>query len=54
MTIEMQCRKEDFLEVLADCPTFESDLRQWCARMKKVILWIKEEGNGVKRCMVQV
>ena len=42
----------DILEVLADCPTFENDVRQWCERTKKTLLWIKEE-NGKKRCQIK-
>jgi tRNA 2-thiouridine synthesizing protein A len=44
--------KGDVLEVLADCPTFEKDLRDWCARSKKTLLWIKDEG-GAKKAQVQ-
>lgn len=43
----------DILEVLADCPTFEKDVKQWSERMKKTLLWTKDEGNGKKRCQVQ-
>ncbi|MCS7215597.1 MAG: sulfurtransferase TusA family protein [Thermodesulfovibrio sp.] len=42
----------DILEVIADCPTFEKDVREWCARSKKVLLWIKQEGTA-KRCQIQ-
>lgn len=42
----------DVLEVVADCPTFETDVRQWCERSKKVLLWFKTEGNA-KRCQIQ-
>ena len=43
----------DTLEVLADCPTFEKDVRLWCERTKKTLLWIKEEEGGKKRCHIQ-
>ena len=42
----------DVLEVVADCPTFEQDVRDWCQRARKVLLWIREEG-GAKRCQIQ-
>jgi tRNA 2-thiouridine synthesizing protein A len=45
--------KGDIVEVVADCPTFEADLRQWCQRTKKALLWIRNEG-AAKRCQVQV
>ena len=27
----------EILEVIADCPTFEKDVRQWCERMEKTL-----------------
>lgn len=42
----------DVLEVMADCPTFENDIRDWCNRSKKVLLWVKNEGPS-KRCQIQ-
>ena len=42
----------DVLEVVADCPTFENDIKDWCVRSKKVLLWMKVEG-GSKRCQIQ-
>ena len=41
------------LEVVADCPTFEKDVRDWCNRSKKVLLWIRDEGGGKKRCQIR-
>jgi tRNA 2-thiouridine synthesizing protein A len=43
----------DILEALADCPTFEKDLREWAARAKKTILWIKQEGTA-KRTQIKM
>ena len=43
----------DVLEVSADCPTFEKDVRVWCERMKRVLLWIKDDGDSKKRCQIQ-
>lgn len=43
----------DILEVVADCPTFEKDVREWCTRTKKTLLWIRDEGGGKKRCQIQ-
>lgn len=34
----------DVLEVSADCPTFEDDVRKWCDRMKKTLLAINVDG----------
>ena len=49
-----ECKPGDVLEVMADCPTFEKDVKIWCQRNKKVLLWIRDEGNNVKRCQVQI
>lgn len=49
-----EVRDGDVLEVMADCPTFESDIRSWCARNSKVLVFLREEGNGVKRCQIQM
>ena len=46
--------KGDTLEVLADCPTFEKDVRLWCERTKKTLLWIRDEEDGKKRCQIQI
>ena len=45
--------KGDIIEVVADCSTFEADVRQWCQRTKKALLWMRNEG-AAKRCQVQV
>lgn len=43
----------DILEVVADCSTFESDIKEWCARTKKTLLWCKDEGGGKKRLQIK-
>jgi tRNA 2-thiouridine synthesizing protein A len=50
MSVKM--KPGDVLEVVADCATFEKDVKEWCARSKKVMLWMKTEGNA-KRCQIQ-
>jgi tRNA 2-thiouridine synthesizing protein A len=35
----------DILEVLADCPTFEADIKGWCADYKKVLLKVRANGT---------
>lgn len=44
--------KGDVLEVLADCSTFEKDIRAWCERSKKTLLWIRDDG-GFQRAQIQ-
>lgn len=43
----------DILEIVGDCPTFEKDVRAWCARMNKVLLSVKNEGGGKLRIQIQ-
>jgi tRNA 2-thiouridine synthesizing protein A len=43
----------DILEVIGDCPTFEKDIKTWCDRMNKPLLWIKDEGESKKRVQIQ-
>ena len=42
----------ELLEVVANCPTFEKDVRDWCNRARKTLLWVKADGDG-KRCQIQ-
>ena len=35
----------DILEVSADCPTFEADVKKWCERMKRTLLAINQDGE---------
>jgi len=48
-----ELKSGDLLEVAADCPTFEKDVRQWCERTKKTLMWVKDEGSMKKRCQIQ-
>jgi tRNA 2-thiouridine synthesizing protein A len=53
LTESHSMKKGDILEVVADCSTFETDVRAWCQRTKKALLWMRNEG-AAKRCQVQV
>jgi tRNA 2-thiouridine synthesizing protein A len=48
-----ELKSGDILEVVADCPTFEKDVRLWCERTKKPLLWVRSDDNGHKRCQIQ-
>jgi TusA-related sulfurtransferase len=41
------------LEITADCASFEKDVRDWCTRSKKALLWLKDEGEGKKRAQIR-
>ena len=50
----MSMKPGDILECVADCPTFEADVKEWCRNSKKALLWFKNEGGNAKRCQVRV
>jgi tRNA 2-thiouridine synthesizing protein A len=43
----------DTLVVIADCPTFEKDVKDWCRNMKKVLVVLRDEGSA-KRAEVKI
>lgn len=49
----MDMKPGDVLEVIGDCSTFERDVRNWCKRMKKTLLFVKDEGAGRINCQIQ-
>jgi tRNA 2-thiouridine synthesizing protein A len=53
-TEAMSLKPGDILECVADCSTFETDVRAWCKNTKRSLLWFREEGSGVKRCQVRM
>ena len=42
----------DLLDVIADCPTFDKDIRTWCRRLGKSLLSIQEEGEYRKKVRI--
>jgi TusA-related sulfurtransferase len=46
-------RQGSVLEVLADCPTFEHDVRVWCERLGKTFLSVEEEGQYRKTIQIR-
>lgn len=48
-----ELNKGDLLEVTADCPTFEEDVRKWCSRMKKTLLAFIDNDDGSKTAQIQ-
>ena len=43
----------DMLEVLADCPSFPVDIKAWCARTGKTLLFCATEGDGKHEAQIQ-
>jgi tRNA 2-thiouridine synthesizing protein A len=50
----MSLKPGDILECVADCATFEADVKEWCKNSKKALLWFKTEAGGAKRCQVRM
>lgn len=48
----IKMKSGDILEITADCATFENDLRDWCQRSKKMLMWVREEA-GAKKAQIQ-
>jgi len=51
---KQEVRPGEVMEVVADCESFEKDIRSWCEQHKKVLIYFREEANGVKRCQIRV
>ena len=44
----VRCRElgpGDTISMMADCPTFEADLRKWCQRQEKTLLVMRDLGT---------
>ena len=58
--VATQLRPGDELEVIAACASFETDLRDFCRRSGRLLLWLREEaaegpGAGrVRRCLLRI
>jgi tRNA 2-thiouridine synthesizing protein A len=53
MSLAREMQPGEILEVIADCPTFETDVRKFCEVMKKALLVVKVEGTA-KRVQVRI
>ena len=49
-----QIRPGNILEVLADCPTFERDVRAYCDRLGKTVISVQEEGEYKKTIRIKL
>ena len=41
------------VDVLADCPTFSTDVKQWCERQGKVLMTCTDVGGGQTKAQIQ-
>jgi tRNA 2-thiouridine synthesizing protein A len=53
MNMSREMQPGEILEVIADCPTFEADVRKFCEMKKKALLFVKVEGTA-KRVQVRM
>ena len=44
----------DIIEVLADCPSFPTDMRAWCEKTGKVLLMLSTDGTGKHTAQIQL
>lgn len=51
---KQEVKSGDVMEVIADCDSFEKDIRLWCTQHQKVLVYFREEGNGIKRCQIRI
>ncbi len=48
-----QMQSGDILEVLADCPSFPNDIKAWCQKTGKTLLFCMDEGGGKHKAQIQ-
>jgi tRNA 2-thiouridine synthesizing protein A len=47
-------QKGDIIEVLADCPSFPTDMRAWSQKTGRVLLMLSTDANGKHTAQIQV
>jgi tRNA 2-thiouridine synthesizing protein A len=52
--MKKEVKPGDTLAVTADCSTFEKDVKDWCSKMNKVLIVIKDIGSNAKRAEVRI
>ncbi|MGA2572250.1 MAG: sulfurtransferase TusA family protein [Terracidiphilus sp.] len=53
LTMAREMKPGEILEVVADCPSFETDVRKFCESTNRALLFVKAEGNS-KRVQVRI
>lgn len=49
-----EAKEGDLIEVVADCANFKHEVKVWCDLYKKVLVYIRDEENGIARAQIQV
>jgi len=42
----------EMVEIIGDCPTFENDVRAWCTRLNRSLLFVTPEEGYRKRIRI--
>lgn len=53
LSMSREMKAGEILEVVADCPSFEIDVRKFCESTHRALLFVKAEGNS-KRVQVRI
>lgn len=48
-----QMEAGDILEVVADCPSFPTDIKAWCQKKGKTLLFCMDDGTGTHSAQIQ-
>jgi tRNA 2-thiouridine synthesizing protein A len=48
-----ELQEGDMLEVTADCPSFPADIKAWCQRTGKTLLFCSTDGEGRHSAQIQ-
>ncbi len=49
-----QMNPGDILDVLADCPSFPTDIKAWSAKTGKILMLCSTDGDGKHTAQIQV
>jgi tRNA 2-thiouridine synthesizing protein A len=51
--ISSEMKPGEILEIWGDCPTFEKDVRAWCQRLGKTMLFVREGDGYLKQIQIK-
>ncbi len=51
--VSSEMKPGEMLEIIGDCPTFEVDVRAWCQRLNRTLLYVTEEAGYRRRIRIR-
>ena len=54
MVVRQEFKAGDIVAATADCPTFEKDVKEWCKKMQKVLIVMKDVGGNTKTAEIRI